>query len=590
MVSGGMQIQTRLGRKRKLKQEDSFNLVEEGSRHNEIRGEKDLNQMDQSVQSIDRISQLPEHVIHHIFAQLRNVDDAVRTSVLSKRWRALWYSYAVLVFDERKFIAGIRHGNSYNKKKRFKDYVSNSLQTRIEENPDIQKLVLHMTSFNLKAAPQVAHWLSIASGMCIKELDLHFGIKNSRRYSLPETFFLSKTLTGIRLSGCKLDACDNIMLPYLRRLCLQKIDLAEHNVQNFISGCRSIEDLRFIECAGLKNLQVSNLLRLNRVDVHHCKQLNTVDLSAPNLDTFWYRGKKSTSCKVNLEGCKSLRRLSLDHPQVTREFCKNEISKFPLLENLDLSLPDKMKYVTISNPQLRRIVLKGSNKLSFVLIDTPNLLSFEYKGETMPYVRIDPFCLRDAKLSLESRDQDIVHGDRFWFLARAFIRKFDSKGFKLVLQSSKNIAIHEDLTNISLPPLPDLSIKIFKSPSARLEDIVYGSLRTHPVLVTIISPRGSDFLKLVYTMIRFRGEDPICCSYSTPSNKCWRHFLKDVKIKNLNGEEFEVGDDKCAPHSSTWCNWCKSLYASRSCQMINLRLFWSFRLQHVETAETLQNL
>nr|XP_029143812.1 putative FBD-associated F-box protein At5g22720 isoform X1 [Arachis hypogaea] len=558
MVSGGMQIQTRLGRKRKLKQEDSFNLVEEGSRHNEIRGEKDLNQMDQSVQSIDRISQLPEHVIHHIFAQLRNVDDAVRTSVLSKRWRALWYSYAVLVFDERKFIAGIRHGNSYNKKKRFKDYVSNSLQTRIEENPDIQKLVLHMTSFNLKAAPQVAHWLSIASGMCIKELDLHFGIKNSRRYSLPETFFLSKTLTGIRLSGCKLDACDNIMLPYLRRLCLQKIDLAEHNVQNFISGCRSIEDLRFIECAGLKNLQVSNLLRLNRVDVHHCKQLNTVDLSAPNLDTFWYRGKKSTSCKVNLEGCKSLRRLSLDHPQVTREFCKNEISKFPLLENLDLSLPDKMKYVTISNPQLRRIVLKGSNK--------------------------------DAKLSLESRDQDIVHGDRFWFLARAFIRKFDSKGFKLVLQSSKNIAIHEDLTNISLPPLPDLSIKIFKSPSARLEDIVYGSLRTHPVLVTIISPRGSDFLKLVYTMIRFRGEDPICCSYSTPSNKCWRHFLKDVKIKNLNGEEFEVGDDKCAPHSSTWCNWCKSLYASRSCQMINLRLFWSFRLQHVETAETLQNL
>ncbi|MED6107222.1 hypothetical protein PIB30_012059 [Stylosanthes scabra] len=542
--------------------------------------------MDQSVQSVDGISQLPDHVIHHILSQLHNVNDAIRTSVLSKRWRSLWHSYPVLVFYERKFTAGIRRGNSCNEGESFIDYVSNCLQTRLEKNLDIQKLVLHMTSFDLKAARHVDHWLSVAGGSSIKELDLHFGVENNRRYSLPETVLQSKTLTGIRLSCCKLEPRNKIMLPHLRKLCLQKISLNEDIVQNLISGCHSIEDLRLIQCSCLRHLQVSSLVRLNRVDIHHCKQLIMVSLTAPNLHTFWYRGKKSIPCQVYLEGCNSLRRLTLDHPQVTRDFCKNKISEFRLLENLDLSLPDKMKHVTISNPRLRRLVLKGSNKLSSILIDTPNLLSFEYKGESMPFIHIDPFCLRDATLSLQSKRQDIVYGDKFWFLVREFIEKFDSKGFKLVLQSSKNIAIHEDLTNINLPPLPDLSIKIFKSPSECVENVVYGSLRTHPVLLTIISPPDSYFPKLVYGVIKIRDKDPICCRYSSPNNKCWRHFLKDVKVENMNGVDFGSDEnERC--HTCTWTTWFKSSYASMSCQTANLRLYWNSLQHDMETEETL---
>ena len=439
MVSEGLQLQTCSGRKRKFKREDSFNCVQEGARLKEIQGKHDLNQMDQSVESMDRISQLPDHVIHHILSQLRNVKDAIRTSILSKRWRALWYSFSILIFDERRFAGGIGHEDSSNKEKIFRDYVSNSLQTHLDKNLYIQKLVLHMTSFDLEDSPHVDHWLSVAGSKNIKEMDLHVGIKNSRRYTLPQTVFSSKTMSGLRLSGCKLETCSNIMLPHLRKLYLRKIHLVEHIVQNLISSCHSIEDLRFIQCSGLKHLQVSNLLQLNRVEIHHCSQLKKVDVSAPNLHTFWYCGKKSTPCKVNLEGCKSLKRLTLEHPQVTRDFCEHQISKFPLLEKLDLSLSNKMKYVTISNPQLQRIVLKGCNKLGFVLINAPNLLSFEYKGETMPYIEISPFCLTDAKLSIESKGkrQDIIYGDQFWFLAREFIKKFDPKGFKLVLHSNK---------------------------------------------------------------------------------------------------------------------------------------------------------
>lgn len=435
MVSKGVTLQTRLGRKRKRNREDNSRRVQKCARLQETRGEEDLNQMDQSVESIDHISMLPDHVIHHILSLLRNVKDAVRTSVLSKKWRLLWYSFSILIFDERKFDARIGQEDSGNKEKMFRDYVSNSLQTHHEKNLYLQKLVVHMTSFDLEAAPHIDHWLSVARGRNVKELDLHVGSKNCKRYTLPQAVFSSTSMIGLRLSGCKLVTCNNIMLPHLQKLYLRKLHLVEDIIQNLISSCHSIEDLRIIQCSGLKQLQISNHFHLNRVEIHHCNQLKKVALSVRNLHTFWYCGKKSTPCKVSLEGCRSLKRLTLEHPQVTRDFCENQIDNFPLLEKLDLSISNKMKYLIISNPRLQRIALGGYNKLSIVLIDTPNLLSFEYKGKAMPLVQINSFCLTDAKLSLEPKPK---HKNVGYCGLREFIDKFvPPEGFKLVLYSNK---------------------------------------------------------------------------------------------------------------------------------------------------------
>ncbi|MDV3140057.1 MAG: hypothetical protein Q8765_02560, partial [Sweet potato little leaf phytoplasma] len=121
-------MQTLLGRKRKHDREDNFRCVREDFRHQRTRGEEDssemsqtaevtldeedsnnvdqsvegtrgeeeLNQMDQSDKPIDRISLMPDHVIHRILSSLRNMKDVVRTSVLSKRWRSLWYSFTTI--------------------------------------------------------------------------------------------------------------------------------------------------------------------------------------------------------------------------------------------------------------------------------------------------------------------------------------------------------------------------------------------------------------------------------------------------------------------------------------------------------------
>ncbi|CAJ1955364.1 unnamed protein product [Sphenostylis stenocarpa] len=566
---------------RQRSEEDNIDWVQEDASMKET---EDRTNSDQKDTSVDHISQLPDHIIHHILSHLRNVKDVIRTSILSKKWRALWYSFSVLIFDERKFAAEIGHEDGSNMESMFRNYVTHALLKHDAKKSHLQKLVVHMIAFDLlQDTDYLDLWLSIAICRNIKELDLHIGIKNNKRYTLTSCVFSSKALTGMRLSGCELTS-DNVTLPNLQKLYLHKIPLVEHFIQNLISGCHSIEDLRFIKCSGLKHLQVSNLSKLKRVDIHHCTQLKKVVINAPKLETFWYCGKKTTHCKVSLEECTSLKRLTLEHPQVTRDFCENQLSNFPVLEKLHLSMSNnKSKYVIISNPHLQKLTLKGCQKLRNAVIDASNLVSFECKGETMPWVEVHPLSFTYAKLYFVSKPGHRVvgYGDKIWISVKSFIEKFNPEEFKLILYSNKNIVIHEDLNNVTLPPMPDLGCEIIKS-SACMDDILFSLLRAlHPVTLSIISSPDSKFPKSVYEMIKIKDEDPNCCIYNASNNKCWRHFLKDVNFEDLNHVKFEDTEvSKEDKRTSTWYNWLQSEYATLKCQVTSLRLSWNSRQQH----------
>lgn len=563
-------------KKRKHQIEDSADCVTEGE------ADKDSDQMDQSVESMDCISQLPDNVIHHILSLFRNTKDLVRTSVLSKRWNELWDSFSVFIFDERKFIQGIGHEDSSDKEMAFREYVSGSLNKYLNNHLTVQvhikKLLVHMPSFKLDDAQFVDYWVQFAVLKKVKELDLQVGITNNGKYTLHQIVFISETLTGLRLSGCTLQTSMIAMLPNLQKLYLRKVHVVENIIQNLISCCHSIEDLRFIQCSGLKSLCVSNHIRLGRVEIHHCNYLKMVELCAPNLHTFWFCGKKSAPCKVSLKGCKSLKRLTLEHPQVTRDFCEKKIASFPLLEKLDLCLSDTVKKLSISNPYLQRFALKGCKNLLHAEVNAPNLVSFEFKGVQMPLIDFKPFCLTGAKLCFEAKSEHkgVRFGDVLWYFMRDFILKFDSEGFKLVIHSNKNIIIYEDLTNFTLPPMSNLTFQIIKS-STCIEDILYSLMRTlHPVSISLVSPFNSKFPEAVCEMIKIKDEDSMCCRYNTSKNKCWRHYLKDVKfeyLKDIALEEISKFEDKS---TATWYNWLKIYSPSQlQSEVTNLRLHWN---------------
>ncbi|XP_009367507.2 uncharacterized protein LOC103957140 [Pyrus x bretschneideri] len=251
-------------------------------------------------------------------------------------------------------------------------------------------------------------------------------------------------------------------------------------------------------------------------------------------------------CKINLAECESLKRLTLEDNGMTDNQFRDRFFMFPLLEKLDLHKCLYLKNIRIASHRLKRLVLRGCKKLAYVEIDTTNLLSFEYEGDEMPFSFLNPISLKEAKFSFAPVKNVISEPE--WFLKmRKFLGKLDHRDFKLVVYTNKNVIIHENLREISLPPNCGLKFELVQS-SVGTEELLDSSLQKRQLeTLSVVWSSGSEFLKLVRKKIT-RKEDPTCCISMNSTNKCWRHFLKDARMVNL----------KVDKHAAPWMAWLKS--------------------------------
>lgn len=192
-----------------------------------------------------------------------------------------------------------------------------------------------------------------------------------------------------------------------------------------------------------------------------------------------------------------------------------------------LSKCNSLKNITISSYKLKTLILRECRQLEEADIISPNLLSFEYKGEKMPFTSLNPSSLKEAKLYFKPSG----HGEPRlcnegkqtpWFARlRGFLEKFDySRGLKLVVRSDKvssfldftfyivllfyshltssqisaiykNVVIYERPKGILLPQVYDLKLDVVKS-SVNLEDLLGYILRTwRPLTLSSLSTSGS---------------------------------------------------------------------------------------------------
>ncbi|WMV39175.1 hypothetical protein MTR67_032560 [Solanum verrucosum] len=106
----------------------------------------------QQKNSMDKISNLPIEIIHQIHSCLPRID-AVKTSILSKKWQSIWASHLRILLDEIDFGADYSRYTVTDKPKRdaFLTYLIKSLESRerpSEYNCDVDKLFLRMTVEN----------------------------------------------------------------------------------------------------------------------------------------------------------------------------------------------------------------------------------------------------------------------------------------------------------------------------------------------------------------------------------------------------------------------------------------------------------
>ena len=59
--------------------------------------------MDEKIDALNRISDLPEFIMHHILSFLPR-KEAVKTSLLSTKWNCVWSSFPILDFDQCCYV------------------------------------------------------------------------------------------------------------------------------------------------------------------------------------------------------------------------------------------------------------------------------------------------------------------------------------------------------------------------------------------------------------------------------------------------------------------------------------------------------
>lgn len=202
----------------------------------------------------DFISNLPHGIIEIILTKLP-IRDAVRTSVLSTKWRFQWATMTQLVFD--KNCVCVPHGGTFNEQKLF-NFMLGCLF--LHDGP-INKFRLSTPCMD--KYPEMDQCLLFLSRKNIKELVLEIDALDPM---LPtaSAIFSCQQLTSLTLRGFEFEPPLTFRgFPCLKYLKLDFNIVTREVVENLISGCPLLEKLEFINYEYLTfTLRVPNLKHL----------------------------------------------------------------------------------------------------------------------------------------------------------------------------------------------------------------------------------------------------------------------------------------------------------------------------------------
>ncbi|KAI3451098.1 hypothetical protein Pfo_007763 [Paulownia fortunei] len=294
----------------------------------------------------DRISSLPEPILHHILSYLPT-KDATKTCALSKTWNSAWKSFPVLDFNQYSF-----QESAYSRKSRknlkkvvqdFCDYVQESINRRGGVT-SIQKfqVVVNFNGCTLTRHRYLDRWLNYAINNNVKDLVLahHTNARTNDvwRYVLPESLFTATSLENLDLFGCQFRLSNGIGFS-LRKLRLSLVYIDEETLQSVLSHCCLLEELCIESCEGFQVVRVAGL-KLESVDLYLDRdQVQIVAVAAPNLKSLSYGGGLA-SVQGSLVASKyyeKIKELTLHNLDITDAFLR-VIPEFPQLEKLELKM------------------------------------------------------------------------------------------------------------------------------------------------------------------------------------------------------------------------------------------------------------
>ncbi|CAN0879067.1 Putative F-box/LRR-repeat protein At5g02930 [Linum grandiflorum] len=241
------------------------------------------NSKEENDSSIDRLSNLPEAVIHHILSFL-DTKSAVQTSVLSRQWKSSWKYLAVLEFDG--------YGMWQHEFERYEldTKPENSLLAKVIRyalSHRTQHLEIHFKYLGSISGNRSAHLIGFNSDNSdLKTLELsYFRFRNRFRWS---GFLVLETLD---LVGCTLSAGREhgfidpfSSLPCLKHLGLTSIRMINNNADAGlrVSGLQLLS-LR-LSCNQFHKMEI-HAPKLKRLTLDHLSEFTELtQLNLPSVD------------------------------------------------------------------------------------------------------------------------------------------------------------------------------------------------------------------------------------------------------------------------------------------------------------------
>ena len=358
---------------------------------------------------MDRISELPQPILHHILFFM-SAKDAASTIVLSKSWSITWSTFKNdFTVNEEVFLKRVPSA----KREDFKNWVGKTLSKKNK----IEIFKLSMNLSNDEDTSYVDNWIElVTTNHNIEVLVLDIAIITGhgypfrifKEYSLPNITNVAKSIDFLGLKNCRLRW--PLLCYSIKDLSLTSVSVPHNQiVQNLLSSCILLQSFNIKDCKGVDKVRVFNHLNLK---VAKTKGVFKVEIeAAPNLEKLEYTNYCGGLSNLKVIECNNLKELSLESV-MSGQVIQQLVSKFPLLETLKLKLSSVVKRLKISSVQLKHLTLLATRCeiLDELEIDSPNLCSYEYSGMVIPSLfSINTSGLQYVAITLKPHRMDIYN-------------------------------------------------------------------------------------------------------------------------------------------------------------------------------------
>ncbi|XP_074281994.1 F-box/LRR-repeat protein At3g03360-like isoform X2 [Silene latifolia] len=324
--------------------------------------------------TIDRISELPEFILHTILSML-DTEEAGRASVLSKRWYDAWSSIPVLNFHYfQKYRYGLYDYND-DANDRLVGFIDKTMERYFRQKYRITKMCLTLPKVDEKLKPLVDKWIMIAVQNQIQKFEIQL---LGGRYGLPEILFSAKSLKYLKCSNVELPYYATMDLVSLEYLTLLTNTLDEGMLQEIISFSPLVE-LYIAYDKGFKTISLPWMKKVNGGVESHGNGTMQSNLQEYPLQKFVYIGldeKSPWPWNLNVAALKNLRNLEFECAPITDDIVSELSYGLVVLESLKISACSKLECINISSNSLKQLEITDNSELKKATIDAPKLLEF----------------------------------------------------------------------------------------------------------------------------------------------------------------------------------------------------------------------